>query len=245
MAGKRRGFRRRKFGRRPPVPRSTQRYRRLAGQSALTTVERMTKVGGRIGRLARTVSTIAGLVNAEKKFVLNNISLNPTNAGDATGTASLNSIAEGDDETQRNGREVVNSSIDYRLFLNALPGTNTSLVEVSFMIVMDKKPTDTTAINWADMMTSASPTAMIDKAGEASNRYVVLKRHDLVFSPAGTMGAHIKGHIDLKGIHTHWNSTTGTSWDKNAFYIVAISAGYTSTNYPGISGPIRLNYYDN
>lgn len=224
--------------RRPPVPRKTQKIRKLAGQRPLTFVERASRYAGMVGKVAGTVSQIAGLINSEVKN--NDVTISGTGiTNSGSFSTQLTDIAEGDDYNQRNGRFILSKHLQYRM---QIIGDSTVQTRFSYAIIMDKKPDEgLTATPWTDVFTSTDPTAMINR--NSSDRFIILKREMIGLNSGGNTIQTRKGYINLKGIHLKYDGTTSTSYDKNQIFVIAVSN--QGVNVPAFWCTFRYEYYDN
>lgn len=218
------------------VPRNTRRIRSLAGQRPVTSIERIASYAGSVGRVAQTVSRMAGLINSEAKYVDTSVAGTIDNTPSYSGR--LNTMAEGDDSTQRNGRKILSKDLTVRMNI-ANAATNATAIMVGWALILDKDAT-TVGPLWTDVFSANNSEAPVNK--DQTDRFVVLKRGFVLLSPQFPM-RQIKAYLDLKGIHVHFNGTTATSGDQNVIYLIAVSS--LATNVPIVSGIARFNYYDN
>lgn len=238
----RKSFRRSTRRRRPTVSRRTQKIRSLAGQRPITAIEHLAGYGRGIGTVAKAVSTIYGLVNSEAKFV--DTSLTGTLDIAGTGYAiAVTSIAEGDDNNQRNGRKVLYKNLDLKYFVQ---NQNTAVPSVcSMALVMDTKP-DAGTCDWSNVFATADEHAPLNLLLHAG-RFVILHRKFFCVEPlnAGNPKSTIcyKAHINLKGIHEQFDGTAATNFEKNPIFLLGITNNNSSP--PVVQGTARLTYYDN
>lgn len=231
----RKSFRRRPL-RRAPVPRKTQKLRKLVGQSPLTTVERISRIGGNLSHVARTVSMMTNLINSENKYVDTNIAGTIDSVGSYFGTI-LNAMAEGDDVSQRNGRKILAKDIALRATVEC-PSAGAP-THVGYALVLDRKSTGTYSA-WDNVFTAFDPDAPVNR--NESDRYVILKRGVLTFSP-NQLSKHIKIYTKLNGIHMHFTGAAANTIDSNAIFFIAYCSNVG--NEPVVTGYTRFNYYDN
>jgi len=235
---KRTTFRRR----RPVVGRKLQRIRKLAGQKPITWAESLGRAAGPIGKLATSVATIAGLVNSETKYKDTAISSEPA-ASNNSALVYFNNLAEGDTQSTRNGRSVLDKDIQWRLRVNG--SESATYTALGYAVIMDKEPelgvSSTTA--WSTVFNSNDPASLINK--DNSDRFVILKRGEIMLDNSGQNEKMVHGFIPLKGIHTKYvdASANATGIDLNAIFLTATSD--QDTNYPHINGQLRFQYYDN
>lgn len=224
--------------RKPAVNRNTQKYRKMSGQKSVTSIERIARVGGAIGSIARTVAGMAGLINSEVKFV------DTTLTGSLDNTPSyalaLTSIAEGDDVSQRNGRFVLSKAIHGRFNIN-VPTAQLAPVRCGFCLVMDKEP-QLAAPSWTTIFNSTDPNSIVNKATN-SDRFVILRRWSFTSNPAGAISKDFKFYLSLKGIHLKFKGTTNIDYEKNTIYLLGTST--VSANLPAVTGIARFEFYDN
>lgn len=236
MPYRRRTYRRPR--RRPPVGRRLRRTRRLAGQRGLTSVERIASYAGSVGRVARTVSMLAGLVNAENKFLDTTIGLTMNNTG--TIVQHLTAVSQGDDFSNRDGRSILSNTLDVRCTASLSP-TATEPSSCGMAIVMDKKADIATACNWDNVYSQNNPWAFVDKS-VSSGRFVILARTQFSLTP-DRPEYNWKRHINLKGIHIKFDGTNATDLDQNQIFLICITDA--AATQPVINGLARYNFYDN
>lgn len=237
---RRQTYRRRPAPRRAPVPRRTRRIRQLAGQRPVTWAETISRYAGPVGRLAQSVSTIAGLVNSETKF---KDTLDTGSAVPLSGAyvKYLTDIAEGDDYTQRNGRVILSKNLDIKLRTRGDTGA-TSGTAVGWAVIMDKQASTGLGVSpWVDVFTSTDPQAPISKVN--SERFVILKRGLILMTPGEGNYQSRKTFINLKGIHIKYDGTTANDHDQNAIFLIAV--GDQNLLPPVMFLQARYNYHDN
>lgn len=221
---------------RAPVSRTTQRIRKMAGQSPLTMAERIVRnADGYVGALARSVSIIQGLVNSEVKY--RDVAVSGTINNTPTYTQTLSGLDEGDDSTQRNGRTILYKNFILRASVTC-PSAGAP-TQVGWALILDKEPDNTFV--WNNVFASSSVNALVNK--DETERYVILKRGIMTFSSPDNLIKTLNLFINLKGIHEKFKGTTANDVDKNAIVLVAYCAN--ASNSPTILGSSRLNFYDN
>lgn len=234
---RKRGFRRR----RRVVPRKTQSIRRLAGQSAMTMVERMAQMPGSLGQLAGSVVMLKKFINSEVKF-------KDTTISGSIGTGGLyqvllNGISEGDEYNNRQGRSILMKDLSVRFKVQSTL-TNSNIQSIGWAIVLDKKPDETTPCTWGNVFTLNSVFSHVRKQ-DYSGRFVVMARGQLNINYPDNPSISTKRYINLNGIHIKYDGTdaTQTSLDQNAIHFIATTDQTADTAI--ILGEARLNYYDN
>lgn len=221
------------------VPRNTQKIRKLAGMAPLSRVERIASGIGQAAVVAKQVAMLSGLINSEVKF----LDTASNGANDNTGTflLTLNNIAEGDDTNQRNGRWILSKSVQVKLAVTS-PAAQTAPSVMGWALVMDKKASiGLSATPWTDVFATADAMALINRA--ESERFVILKRGTLDFTPGGQQTRHINKYINLKGIHVKFNGTGATNYDQNRIFFTCITN--VAANTQTLTGNCRYDYYDN
>lgn len=202
-------------------------------------MERLAGAVGSIGRIARTVSMISGLVNSEVKYV--DTSLAGTLLDTGAYQVALTSIAQGDDYNQRGGRTVLSKSLDVR-FSVAVNQLNTQLQNIGWAIVLDRRPDEATTCTWATVFDSLNIWSHVDRANHAG-RFVILARGALTLSGDQHPIVHIKRFINLKGIHLKFDGTAATNYDQNQIFLIGMSD--QTSSQPTTAGESRFSYYDN
>lgn len=221
---------------RAPVSRTTQRIRKMAGQSPLTMAERIVRnADGYVGALARSVSIIQGLVNSEVKY--RDVAITGTIDNGPSYNQTLSGLDEGDDSTQRNGRTILFKNFILRASITC-PSAGAP-TQVGWALVLDKDCDGVTT--FTDVFASGSVNALVNK--NQTDRYVILKRGILTFSSPDNLIKTINLFLNLKGIHEKFDGTAAANIDQNAIKLVAYCAN--AANQPTIAGSSRLNFYDN
>lgn len=235
----RRRFARR--GRRRVVPRKTQSIRRLAGQSAMTMVERMAQMPGSLGQLAGSVVMLKKFINSEVKFKDTTISGSIGTGG--TYQVLLNGISQGDDFANRQGRSLLMKDLSVRFKVQSTL-TNSNIQSIGWAIVLDKKPDETTPCTWGNVFTLNSVFAHVRKQ-DYSGRFVIMARGQLQINYPDRASVSTKRYINLNGIHIKYDGTDATqnSLDQNAIHFIATTDQASDTAI--VLGEARLNYFDN
>lgn len=232
---KRRGYRKRRGG----LLSKNGRLRKLVGQEPKTRIEKIARYGGAIGEIASTVAGIASLVNSEQHYFDTTINTsNITNTGSLQ--AQLTAVAQGDSQNNRSGNWILCKDFQMRLNVQ-VPTAQTSPVQVGWALVMDKKPSIALTTPWTDVFAAADANALINRL--ESERFVIIKRGTLSFTPGGNSMKQIKVYADLKMIHMKYDGTSGTNRDSNSIFLIMISN--VASNQPTVNGFSRLNFHDN
>lgn len=203
---------------------------------------------GKLSRGVRTVRQIAGavnqmrsMINCEKKFHDVSYGLAVNNSAN-TYAQLLNGISEGDDYLNRNGRSILNSSINinYTAKVNS-SATNTLL---RLVLICDKKPDNTSAATYLQIYGTALVNGHINKASEG-DRFVIMAKRTIKLNPLSGQSATGSLFYTLTGTHTKYDGTGGTANDveKNAYYVVAVSD--EATNTPTLEIYSRFSFFDN
>lgn len=223
---------------RSTVPKRTQKIRKLAGQAPVTWAETLARSAGPLGKLASSVATIAGLVNAEDKFVDTTVSgTGITNAG--TYSQWLTAIQEGDDQSQRNGRNILSKHLQCNFKVVGHASAASTVITLALVMVKAVEPDVITP--WPDVFAASTPTALINKNN--SENFIILKKFTIQLSNTGSNVALRRVFINLKGIHIRYDGTASTDRDQNNIILLAISD--QATNTPSLYADIRYAYYDN
>lgn len=207
--------------------------------SRLRTVQKMTGIKRRYARtrLEARINNLESRLASEVRYYDSNVA--PT-AIDNTGTfnALLNSVSQGDGETNRQGEHVKSKNliINYTAKINA-SATNTTM---SMAIILDKKP-EVGSAPWTTVYASAVPQSLFNK--DNGDRFVVLKHVQIGLNNAGRNAINGQLYIPLTNIPVEWNSATGTDFSTNRLAMIAISD--EATNTPTLSVYSRYNFYDN
>lgn len=238
-----RSFRRgsfRRSGRR--YGRTTVRTKKLVdGHSPYTSAERMLNSGAGIARtvgaLVKDVSTVMSLVNSETKY--NDVLVT---AADPTITTitPMTYIAEGDDETQRNGRSILGKDITVRYGFNLESGGPNVFM---CAIVCDKEnPQDALPTLAQIFENPLSPYTPILK--DAADRFVIVKKQ-MFYLNTVSRTTHVGKMYVKVPFHIKYDDTDNTylSADKNHLYFCVISDALAGDSVYTMYS--RFNFLDN
>lgn len=183
---------------------------------------------------------ISGLVNSELKH--KDSSLTGTLLNTGAYQVALSNIAQGDDYNMRNGRSILLKALSLRMTVSrGATAAATQMDHIGWAIIMDTRPDEGTS-TWGSVFDGLTPWSHVDTQTH-SGRFVILARGQLTLD--GThQQANITRYINLKGIHSKFDGTAATDYDKNTLFLIGLSDATTS-NEPVTAGEIRVTYYDN
>lgn len=210
----------------------TRRYRRRYTKKP----SRWTTYKNAGSQLWKDVKYLKSLLNVEYKNIDNSISMTPDVS--ASTSMLLNSVAQGDDRTNRDGRSVRFRYMTMKLQLHI----STTSTITRLIIVNDREAENGVALD-TKLLTSNSITSLYNI--DSTRRFKVL--FDRTFS----MDEDNKSDIFIKFnkrmfSKTKYNGTsTGISnIETNAYYLYAVSNAAFGVA-PVISGVVRLRFVDN
>lgn len=201
-----------------------------------------------IGQVAATAGTalavakgVAALVNSEKKYYDYSALDNPDSSGSIH---HLTSIAEGDDNNQRNGRSIKAVSLGIRGTLQL----NAGAVDTCCRIILFKDyssngvaPTVTDVLQAADVNSFLN----VNNVGKGG-RFKILLDKFVCLSDSGNKKYHMDEFRKKLEDHIRFSGTTGaiTSAAQGHYYMLNISDQIITTA-PGFDVKTRVRFYDN
>lgn len=189
---------------------------------------------------ARGVYYLKGLVNSElKKFDASSTG----NLPDTGSVLSLNSIAQGDDITQRSGNSILVRSVDCRFLFQRDPaaaGANkVQLCRVS--LVMDKQQISDTSPTHSDIYDGTGPLTHLNKLNVG--RFTILWSRVFILDNDSKFSKVMKCHKKMRH-HVRYNGSATTDIQKGGLYFV-FSSDQSTTDFPAYQLDSRVSYYDN
>lgn len=223
--------------------RRNRRGRRYIGKSAKSGTNWM----GLASKAYKTAKFVAGIVNAEKKYVdtpYNNIQVDNS----AYVLNCLNLIGEGDDEINRNGRSIKAAFMNIR-FIAYLQASAASGV-IRMALIRDNANTGSNPAMSDIFQTYTGDLATIDYRNILSGSAT---RYDILWDKMFTLDSNknqrqvIQKYIKLdKHIHFIGTGATVASCGNGSYFLAMISTGVTaSTTNIAVTGNVRLRYFDN
>lgn len=213
--------------------------KKMVGDAPETMVEKISRYGGALGTVAGTVARIMSMINVETKFF--ETSTSATAMGNTSGTAfntTINQIAGGTAENQRIGEKVVNSNLIINYVAKIHASATATLAKL--VVVYDKKPEIASAA-WSAVMLADTPLSQLNK--DNGDRFIILAVRTFPLGSTSSQTLCGKIYIPLNKVHSDWNSTTGSDFEKGEIKVMALSD--EGTNQPTLAITTRLNYYDN
>lgn len=239
--GSRRGYRKTR-----PVGRRMARTKRLVdGGSVLSRAERMVRTGANtaatVATLARSVGTIMSMINTEKKYIDTSYLNQPI---DNTGsTFWLTSIAQGDNDSQRNGNQLLASDLTVRYTLG-INSNWTVPCTYRVAVIVDKEFDAGTFPSIAQLFEdSTNPLSSINR--DYSKRFVMIKSAVYVLNTTSNPSVSDKLYVKTP-YHIFYDGATNTSADakENQIFLVVWSDN-DNIDQSNLNFYSRLNYYDN
>lgn len=219
------------------VPSKLKKVRKMVGNTPETWTDKISRYGGAIGKIAKTVSMLSNFINVEVKYYDKaQVATNLFN--DGAYSYVLNDVPQGDGEGQRDGEKIVfkNLIVKYSILANSGQPTTQAMIA----IILDKKP-EVGAVVWTSVYNSNQVIPLINR--DNSDRFVILKSIFVNMNNSGNLSRMGTINVNLSRIHEKFNSATGTDIESNRLHIIAISD--KATDQPTLQFNSRLNYYDN
>lgn len=227
-----------------------RRYRRGYGRKRYGRKKRMTGTWGTVASTAKaaykTAKFVAGLVNVEKKYFDTNIGANLNNAGYTI--KELNLIAQGDDETNRNGRSILAKALFIRMRFNKVDAVNTTN-NARIIIFRDKAQAGTLPAMSDIYSTVSGDSAVVSLRNiltGSAQRYDILVDKIIRLENNQRVDYLYEKYIKLNS-HIHFIGTTGAtaSMGNGSLYMAMICEGDNTTARVNTLGNCRLRYIDN
>lgn len=189
----------------------------------------------------RGVAKIKGLVNSEKKYTDKSLSIQPIAW---TGQVDLlSSIAQGNDDNQRQGNSVLARSLYLQMDARINTVNDSNVLRV--LVVVDTENTGTAPTVSDVLQTSMVGTSNVINApinNDHLPRYNILLDKKLVLSKNGNERICFKRYIKLYK-HIKYTGANATDTYKNNIYMVMVSD--VGIDDPFFSYYSRLGFMDN
>ena len=233
---------RKKYGRRYRPRRVVggrrNRIKRWAGEKP-SVIDKIARYAGPVGRIAKTVSMIASMVNSEVKYV--------DNAGAYTSVpntgaviATYTTMAQGLGDQARNGNSIKGKSISGKMYINK--ASTVASTGIRLMWILDKE-CDGSIPSLSQILDNVDIVSSINK--DYSKRYVILRDKLVALNDGGGQSRFQKFYFPTD-FHVHFDGPTSAITDakENQVFLFAVS------DQPLASAPLvyhfgRFNYYDN
>lgn len=216
-----------------------QRIKKWAGEKP-SAVERIAKrYVGPMGTIASTVGSIMRMINPEKKYIDNTISLTSVpNTGITVATYTM--MAQGLGDQARNGNTVKGVDVSGKMYLQKNIGVQTTAMRLLW--VLDKE-CDGSIPSLSQILDNVDIVSGVNK--DYSKRFVILKDKMLTLNDGGGQTKFQKYYFPTD-FHIHYDGTSSAITDakENQIFLFAIS-DQTSDFAPIITHFGRFNFYDN
>lgn len=222
----------------PRRPNRRQRIKRWAGEKP-SIMDKIARYAGPVGKIARTVGGIIQMINPEKKYVDNTVSLTPVpNTGALV--ATYTTMAQGLGDQARNGNSIKGVDIAGKMYLAKNIGVQTTAMRLIW--VLDKE-CDGAAPTLTQILDNVDIVSGINK--DNSKRFVILKDKMLTLNDGGGQTKFQKYYFPTD-FHVHFDGSTSAITDakENQVFLFAIS-DQIATYAPMITHFGRFNFYDN
>lgn len=213
--------------------------KRWAGEKP-SVVERIAKrYVGPMATIANTVGGIIRMINPEKKYIDNTVSLTSvSNTG--TLVANYTMMPQGLGDQARNGNTIKGVDIHGKMYLQKNIGVQTTAMRLLW--VLDKE-CDGAAPLLSQILDNVDIVSGINR--DFSKRFVILKDKMLTLNDGGGQTKFQKYYFPTD-FHVHYDGSTAAITDakENQVFLFAIS-DQTSDYAPLITHFGRFNYFDN
>lgn len=197
---------------------------------------RWTTYGNAFQQLWKDVKYVKGLLNVEYKNIDTSVSLVPDTT--AVSSVLINSVGQGDDRTNRDGRSIRIKYITAKLTITLVEDFNI----VRLILVCDREAENGVALD-SKFLQFNSVNSLYNIDG--TKRFKVL--YDKIFSMDKDKSnqIHIKFNKRLGTKVKYQGTSTGiANIETNAYYLLAVSNATFGTA-PGIVGYTRVRFVDN
>jgi len=213
---------------------SAMKSRRGKFRKSYPRANKLMNYGGKLFGLQRQVRFIKGMINAEKLYADININTTATLTGVMT---LINSIAAGDDVSNRTGNSILHKYLKFEGRVN-INGSATA-TNVRIIIFADSANQGATPAT-LDVLATASPYAL--KNIDNQKRFIILRDKYVNLCITGDQTYAWSEYIKTN-FHCRYSATGATNVLQNALYILFISN--EAANEPQVNINIRNAYYDN
>lgn len=202
-------------------------------------MDRIARYAGPVGKIAKTVGGIIQMINPEKKYVDNTVSLTAIpNTGVAL--ATYTTMAQGLGDQARNGNTIKGVSISGKMYMQKNIGVQTTGLRLLW--VLDKE-CDGAIPSLSQILDNVDIVSGVNR--DFSKRFVILKDKMLTLNDGGGQTKFQK-YFFPTDFHVHFDGSTASITDakENQVFLFAISdqiADYA----PTITHFGRFNFYDN
>jgi len=233
----RKPYRRFRGGRRNYKNTKTNRNRKLVTGKDEHPIFKYARYAGAVGQIAKTVSDVYKLVNAEAKYV------DATGSGTQSSTLGINyltAIGAGTTDQTRNGNSILGKDlqIHYTISMNS-SATNTFF---RIMIICDKQQDGADPTAGSILADPTKINSLLNK--DFTLRFVNMKDITIPLSTSGNSSASGKIYLKVPW-HIYYDGTGSTvsQFKENQIFLVMLSN--EATNTPTINWYSRFNFYDN
>lgn len=200
------------------VWRRTKRYFRKQAKRAYNAAKKRYATPGGIGRLAKDVSMLKGLVNTEFKALENTATYSPI-LGTPT-IIDVSSVAAGTGVGQRTGNSIRVKSHQANFRLERNPGAPTNAMStIRISMVLDTEPQVGTPVE-TDIWKSTEPTALRNFESLHSRRFKVLMTRQLVLDGVQERCKLMRIYKRLNFIARFSGNTAATYSNNRLFMII-------------------------
>lgn len=209
------------------------RYRRPYRRYTRKPVSRYSVYSSAGKQLYKDVMYLKSLLNVEYKVIDTAISVSPSSSA---GTAvHLNAIGQGDDKSQRSGRQVKMNYINCNFSVKKNSGAGDTIVR--YWLLIDKE--GGTGFTWTDFQTSVDVNSLNNTDGTYRFKTLATGRVSL---NANYPEKNIKINRKI-GTRVKFNGTGSTNIESNTLLLAFCSD--EATNVPTVTGLGRVRFIDN
>lgn len=213
-----------------------RKYRKRYMPRARTT----SKWGRRLDTASKALSiaySLKRLINVEHKVSTVSLPSSPATAGAST---VVNSIAEGGDWNERNGRSI--KAVSLRVFGNCSLNAAASKNLYRIMVIRDNHIQSGSLVSGLPYLTSVSVNAIKNLDPTILKRYTILMDKTYNLEAGGKSSYHIDKYFKLNH-HIKFDGATASDYGQGTLFVMTITDA--ATNLPIQNMQAQLRYIDN
>lgn len=197
-------------------------------------VGRGMRLAGKVFGLQKQVRFMKGMINSERQY--SDVAID-TQFSTTAALTLLNSMAEGDDVSDRKGNSVLHKYLSIKGTITMSGSATYTSVRIIYFIDLSGQGSTPSA---TDLLEFSSVHSLKNK--DHSSRFAVLRDRRYDLSINGDRGTACNEYIKTN-IHCKYTGSTSTAVYTNSIYILIVSS--EATNTPTVTLNIRNAYYDN
>lgn len=199
--------------------------------------------GAKAGSLAkiawRGVQKLRGLVNSEMYKLDQTLTAQNIDQGTPI-VQHITAVAQGDGDGQRTGNSILARSFNFKgLVYRSSAGDANQMVRVS--VIQDTQQVGDTTPLCNNIYEGTNPYNHLNS--DSVGRYKVLYTKSFILDTVKNLSQILDINVPMMH-HVRYNGTASTDIQKGGLYFVFTSTQGTS-NFPAVTGEMRLSYHDN